>query len=449
MSVHPDIQACVHACMHSTLGATVGAMAAPSACARLSAQPPGEFIKFLMKKRNDGKYISFVLAAAVVVVVVLVCHFLLSFFEGKNGLFRWLLNILMPFIIGGIIAYLLSPLCNGLEKFFKKRMPEKEKLPAGLSVLISFLIALIVIAALIMLIIPSVADSIVQLVEVLPSQLESANTSFYNFLENYPTMQGYWDTLSTSTEERITYWLQNDLLTFAETLLGNFGSSAGGIFSTIGNIFIGILLSVYMVGSRKKIAAVSTKLLYKAMRKSRADVVMEELHYADKMFNGFFRGRVIDSAIIGVICFIFTIICRFESAAFISVVVGITNIIPYFGPVIGAVPCALILLLENPMHCLIFLIFIVIIQVIDGNLLGPHILGQTTGISSFWVLFSVMFFGSLWGVFGMIIGVPLFAVIADIVQKLIENLLPRYDSADQNPPMEVPPKNKISEEEGG
>ena len=399
-----------------------------------------------MKEKKDKKYISFILAAAVIVVVVLACHFLLSFFESKNGLFKWLLNILMPFIIGGIIAYLLSPLCNGLEKFFRKRMPKKEKLPAGLSVLISFLIALIIIAALVMLVIPSVADSMVQLVGVLPSQLESANTSLYNFLEDYPALQDYWDELSTFTEEKITYWLQNDLLTFANTLLGNFGSSAGGIFSAAGNIFIGILFSVYMLSSRKKIARVSTKLLYKAMRKSHADVVMEELHYADKMFNGFFRGRVIDSAIIGVICFIFTMICRFESAAFISVVVGITNIIPYFGPVIGAIPCALILLLENPMHCLIFLIFIVIIQIIDGNLLGPHILGQTTGISSFWVLFSVMFFGSLWGVLGMIIGVPLFAVIADVVQKLMENLLPKYDTADPDLPAETA-GNKLSGEE--
>ena len=399
-----------------------------------------------MKEKKDKKYISFILTAAVIVAVVLACHFLLSFFESKNGLFKWLLNILMPFIIGGIIAYLLSPLCNGLEKFFRKRMPKKDKLPAGLSVLISFLIALIIIAALVMLVIPSVADSIVQLVGVLPSQLESANTSLYNFLEDYPTLQDYWDELSTFAEEKIPYWLQNDLLTFANTLLGNFGSSAGGIFSAAGNIFIGILFSVYMLSSRKKIARVSTKLLYKAMRKSHADVVMEELHYADKMFNGFFRGRVIDSAIIGVICFIFTMICRFESAAFISVVVGITNIIPYFGPVIGAIPCALILLLENPMHCLIFLIFIVIIQIIDGNLLGPHILGQTTGISSFWVLFSVMFFGSLWGVLGMIIGVPLFAVIADVVQKLMENLLPRYDTADPDLPAETA-GNKLSGEE--
>ena len=144
------------------------------------------------------------------------------------------------------------------------------------------------------------------------------------------------------------------------------------------------------------------------------------------MFNGFFVGKIIDSAIIGLICFAGTTILGFESAAFISVVIGVTNIIPFFGPFIGAIPCALLLLLgTHPWDALYFLIFIVILQQIDGNIIGPKILGNTTGVSSFWVLFSILLFGGLWGIVGMVIAVPLFGVIYDIIRKLVNRGLRR------------------------
>ena len=138
-----------------------------------------------------------------------------------------------------------------------------------------------------------------------------------------------------------------------------------------------------------------------------------------KMFNGFLVGKIIDSAIIGLLCFAGLSFMGFEAPAFIGVIIGITNIIPFFGPFIGAIPCGLLLLLENPMHCLYFIIFIFVLQQLDGNVIGPKILGNTTGVSSFWVLFSILLFGGMWGVVGMVIGVPLFAVIYDIIRKLV------------------------------
>ena len=157
-----------------------------------------------------------------------------------------------------------------------------------------------------------------------------------------------------------------------------------------------------------------------------AELIEEEVRYTDKMFNGFFVGKIIDSAIIGLICFAGTTILGFESAAFISVVIGVTNIIPFFGPFIGAIPCALLLLLgTHPWDALYFLIFIVILQQIDGNIIGPKILGNTTGVSSFWVLFSILLFGGLWGIVGMVIAVPLFGVIYDIIRKLVNRGLRR------------------------
>ena len=150
-----------------------------------------------------------------------------------------------------------------------------------------------------------------------------------------------------------------------------------------------------------------------------AKIIEEEIRYTDKMFNGFLVGKIIDSAIIGLLCFAGTSIMGFEAPAFISVIIGITNIIPFFGPFIGAIPCGLLLLLENPMHCLYFIIFIFVLQQLDGNVIGPKILGNTTGVSSFWVLFAILLFGGMWGVVGMVIGVPLFAVIYDIIRKLV------------------------------
>jgi len=192
------------------------------------------------------------------------------------------------------------------------------------------------------------------------------------------------------------------------------------------NIFLGVLISIYMLASRKLFARQAKLLLRGVFPKRWADAVETEVRYADRMFNGFLMGKLLDSAIIGVICFVVTTILRFDMAILISVIVGVTNIIPFFGPFIGAIPCALLLLLKSPWQCLIFLIFIVILQQLDGNVIGPKILGNTTGVSSFWVLFSILLFGGLWGVFGMIVGVPLFAVIYDIARKLIYRGLKRH-----------------------
>ena len=223
------------------------------------------------------------------------------------------------------------------------------------------------------------------------------------------------------------------------------------VLSVFKNMFLGFLIAVYLLASRKLFGAQAKLLLYGIFPNKWAQIIEEEVHYTDKMFNGFFVGKIIDSAIIGVICFAGTTLMGFESAAFISVVIGVTNIIPFFGPFIGAIPCALLLLLDNPWQALYFLIFIVILQQVDGNIIGPKILGNTTGVSSFWVLFSILLFGGLWGLVGMVIAVPLFGVLYDIIRKLTnrglqknhkEDMREEYDNSFHQP---EPPKEKSSE----
>ena len=149
------------------------------------------------------------------------------------------------------------------------------------------------------------------------------------------------------------------------------------------------------------------------------ELLLDEGALIDRMFGGFIDGKILDSAIIGVLCYIGCTIFRFPNALLVSAVVGITNVIPFFGPIIGAVPSTLLILIESPIKALWFVVFVLALQQLDGNVIGPKILGDRTGLSSVWVLFTIILFGGLWGVFGMVIGVPLFAVIYDTVKKLV------------------------------
>ena len=401
-----------------------------------------------IKKWRKNKYFKLGVMLICVAVIGLAVYFIFDHAGSIASFLSKVVRILMPFVWGFAIAYILSPLCNKFEKLFDKAFPKKKKLSAAFSIILSLLIALVIVALLVILVIPSLAKSIINIAAELPSQISSANTWFHNFLEKYPQAQSVWDAASSKVLEYINSWLSGDLLSTAQNLISGVSTAAASVFRFFKNIFFGILISVYMLASRKKFARQGKLLLNGIFSKKWADIILDEVRYADKMFNGFFVGRIIDSAIIGVICFAFTAICRFESAVLVSVIIGITNIIPVFGPYIGAIPCALLLLLENPIHCLIFIIFIIVLQIVDGNLIGPHILGQTTGVSSFWVLFSIMFFGGLWGLIGMIIGVPLFAVIYDIIRKCIRRGAAKHEKAAEKEEKKEKEKELLLEEKG-
>ena len=185
------------------------------------------------------------------------------------------------------------------------------------------------------------------------------------------------------------------------------------------NLLIGLIVAVYLLASRKKLVKQAKMILYSVVKPHWAQLIQEEVLYADKMFGGFINGKIMDSAIIGVLCYIVCAIVKFPSALLVSVIIGVTNVIPFFGPFIGAVPATLLILIQSPIKALWFVLFVLVLQQLDGNVIGPKILGDRTGLSSFWVLFTIILFGGLWGVFGMVIGVPLFGVIYDTVKKLV------------------------------
>lgn len=377
-----------------------------------------------MKSRENEKYIKLAVTSIVVIVIGLLCFFLLYRIKGFGRFFERLIGILMPFIYGFVIAYVLLPSCRWWEKrfarFFERLNIKKSKAIArGCSIAFCEVMLFLIAIALMMLIIPKVCESILGLVNTLPGQLDNVYEWLHKFLAKYPQFQEYWDEFYANMAEKLQEWLNSDLTPVVQNVLADIGDQLYSFISVIQNLFLGVIVSIYLLASRQKFKHQAEMVLFGSIKKKWAELIYAEAVYADRMFSGFLIGKLIDSTIIGVICFVGTWLIGIKSAVLISVVVGVTNIIPFFGPFIGAIPSVLLLLLENPLHALYFLIFIIILQQVDGNIIGPKILGNSTGLSSFWVLFSILFFGGLWGFVGMIIAVPLFAVIYDMIKRLV------------------------------
>lgn len=377
-----------------------------------------------MKNSENTKYIKLGITGAAILAFGFGIMYVLNQSKNIAAGIHTLFNILKPFIYGALIAYILAPLCNRMDdrllKWFPKATEKQQKFLKYLSIAIAIIIAAAAVVFLILLILPQVWDSTIKIIKILPARLRYCNNAIDQLLKDQPELQSYFNEFSTQIENGLNDLLSanSSMMTTIQGILSNITVQLIEVLSVFKNMFLGFLIAVYFLANRKLFGVQAKLLLYGTFPDKAARMIEEEVRYADKMFNGFFVGKIIDSAIIGVICFVGTTILGFESAAFISVVVGVTNIIPFFGPFIGAIPCALLLLLDNPWHALYFLIFILILQQVDGNIIGPKILGNTTGVSSFWVLFSILLFGSLWGIVGMIIAVPLFGVIYDIVRKL-------------------------------
>ena len=369
------------------------------------------------------RYLKIGITGAAILASGILCAFVLFKMPVIISVLKGITEILKPFLYGVVFAYLLAPLCNKIEEklfqFFPKAKAKARRFICFIAIVISLCVAIAVIWLIIMMIIPQVWDSVMKIIQMVPQKLIVVNNWIEHMLENQPELQAYFEEFSSKAESNIDSLLNVDTIQKVQSIINSLSVQLFGVLGVVKNIFLGLLISAYLLGSRKLFGAQAGLILHGVFSDKWAKIIEEEIRYTDKMFNGFLVGKIIDSAIIGLLCFAGTSIMGFEAPAFISVIIGITNIIPFFGPFIGAIPCGLLLLLENPMHCLYFIIFIFVLQQLDGNVIGPKILGNTTGVSSFWVLFAILLFGGMWGVVGMVIGVPLFAVIYDIIRKLV------------------------------
>ena len=382
-------------------------------------------------KKAFGRWLGLFLVLVAALVFYLVVVNLDIIF---NGIF-YVFGILKPVIYGCVIAYILNPLMKIFQRWVTaiyikkgKELTEKRKgVINGLAIVFALITGILVIVVLFLMIIPQIISSALVLVDTLPGLVDTYYKEIVDKIENNrflaDTMQEAVLQGTKFLDEKMTTevipWLQTKLLPNLNTYAKQFASGVAAFINVLYNLFIGIIVAIYLLKSKRIFAAQSKKIMYGIFKKNHADTIINYLRVSDNMFSGFISGKIVDSAIIGVICFAVMGVMRLPYAMLVSVIVGVTNIIPVFGPYIGAIPSALLILLVDPKQALYFLILIIILQQLDGNVIGPAILGESTGLSAFWVLFSILLFGGFWGIAGMLVGCPLFAVIYRIVKDFV------------------------------
>ena len=387
----------------------------------------------MMKNHPYKKYIYAAVSLFGVIVLSIIVFFIIFRYGEIKQALRHIFNTLMPFIIGAALAYMICPLCRTIEKFYLRilekteriKQAKKEKLALTASVFTGIFITLVVIYLIIIIIVPQLITSVIRLVQILPDSADRLVKWLEKMLNSNEQLLAVSQELVDKGYHFITDWLSNGLLESVENIATGLSSGVISFFTLMLNLFIGVIVAIYLLLSRKKLARQGKLILYSIFKKEAADSIMDEVYFADKTFSGFINGKIVDAVIVAVICYVGTGAQVTMSEVLVAVIVGIFNVIPFFGWYIGLFASALLILIVNPVQCVFFVVFDFILQQIDGNILGPKILGDTTGLSSFWVLFSILLFGDLWGFAGMLIGVPVFAVIYHIISQLVAKGLRR------------------------
>ncbi|MBQ2596411.1 MAG: AI-2E family transporter, partial [Oscillospiraceae bacterium] len=285
----------------------------------------------------------------------------------------------------------------------------------------------LILVALIYLILPQVLSSIQTLVSNSNTYANNLSNWLENLLRDYPSIEEYLSGQLSNINANLGNWLETKILPRLGSIVTSVTSGVYGVALSIYNLVIGIIVSIYLLSDKEGFLAATKRLSYTVFSVEAAEKMRQGLRFLDRTFMGFLNGKLLDSLIIGIICYIVCSVLRMPYTLLVSVMVGVTNIIPFFGPLIGAVPSALIILMVDPVKCLIFVIFVVVLQQVDGNIIGPKILGNTTGINGFWVMFSIIVGAGLFGFWGMLLGVPVFVVIYTFIDKLLKQRLERED----------------------
>ncbi|HBN57273.1 MAG TPA: AI-2E family transporter [Lachnospiraceae bacterium] len=388
-------------------------------------------------KDNWRDYYHKGLAAFLTIAMSILFFFMVFRFRELRIYVGLILNILRPFAFGAVIAYLLSPLCNWIERWGGKalqlenkpsyKQEKYKKMLSGAGIVISLLLFCLIIYGLIAMVGAQVIDSIRLLIEAMPEYIQRMSSWLEQMVADNEVILNYVEQYSKD----ITEYVQD----FAKGLVPNINNIINGVsislwttVSVAKDLIIGLIVAVYLMNSRK-IFARQAKIVVHAVfpvkkdlppdRKQTAEWILYEANVLNNYLGGFVKGKLLDSLIIGLICMVFTSIMKMPYAMLISVVIGVTNIIPFFGPFFGAVPTAILILMVSPVKCVYFIIFILVLQQFDGNILGPKILGNSTNLGSFWVLFAILLFGGLFGIVGMVIGVPVFAFIYQLAQEWV------------------------------
>lgn len=374
-----------------------------------------------MKVNWNSKYTTISVYSFIVICCSIIFYRIASDTSMFMGKISSIISTLQPFIIGAVIAYLL----NFILVFVEERMLSKNKLnklkpksKRAIGLLLTYIVAFILLALFIQFVLPQLVESMLGLVNDIPTYLTNLSDLSTKYTKDLNIDKEYLDIAVTKLTDFINYFIS-----IAAGLLPVVGQALGIVASSIWNIVLGVIISIYLLIDKEKFCALGRKVVCAVFNEKHSKRILQLVDRSNDTFGKFLSGKIIDSAIIAVLTFIVLTIFKMPYVLLISVIIGITNIIPFFGPFFGAIPATIIILFVSPIKALWFILIIIVIQQLDGNIIGPKILGDSIGISAFWILFSLLVAGKFLGLVGMIIGVPLFAIIYSIIKEVIEEKL--------------------------
>lgn len=400
-----------------------------------------------MKFKFDKKYLYWGLTAFLVLAGAILFYYLLFHRANFMGGLKKLITIAMPIIDGFVLAYLFTPILNKIETSIVKPLCKKAGIAAtgknkgrirAFCILATLLVVLLILYELFALILPEVIRSIQSIIFMFPVYLNNLSDWALLLLKDNPDLEKTVNSLFDQYSVKLTEYANTHILPRVNVLLSNalsiVSSSVISVLKALWNLVIGFIISIYLLGSKEKFAGQAKKIIYAVFDRQTGNEMVKNFRFIHSTFIGFIGGKIVDSIIIGILCFVCTSIIGTPYAILVSVIIGVTNIIPFFGPWIGGIPSALLVLMVDPKQALYFGILVLLIQQFDGNILGPKILGDSTGLSGFWVIFAITIFGGLFNVFGMVVGVPIFAVFYAGVKSMVNRSLHK-----KNLPTELAP----------
>lgn len=384
-----------------------------------------------MKKLKENKYFNIGLTIFLIIAACIIFFFLIFKLKLIIDSILWIIKLFIPFIIGFVFAYLLNPIVDFFQnklflnsiKKIKLKDDKKLKISRYSSIFLTFIIVIIILVLSFDFIIPELLKSLEILIVNIPIYLEQIKNYLLGLIDNHKDLENIilnnYDAISTSLVNTIN----NNFLPKIEEWVVLFSNGLVGLIKVLYNTVLGFIISIYFLLDKENFQAQLKKVLYALFSVKKANSIIDSARYTDKIFGGFIMSKLTICLILALVTFIFLTIFNFPYAIIIALLVGITNIIPYFGPFIGGIPSTLIILLQDPSKFWLLIIYLVAIQQIEGYYLEPKIMGMKTGIKSFWVLFAIIIFGGAFGLVGMIIGVPIFAIIYAYMGKKLNKIL--------------------------
>jgi len=380
-----------------------------------------------MNNKPDKKDYLYKGITAFCVIAASILFFLLIYkIDSVKKFLTWVLGVLAPVIFGLVIAYILNPVVDFFNSKFtplfskKAKSEEKARKTANVfSVIISMIVFALIIAGIFVLVIPQLIVGISNIIEILPDKIDRGIKWGEKFLKQNKDIQAIYEGALHYGKD----WLQTDLTDYVSRLAEGVASGVMGVLNFLKNFVIGYMIAIYLLYNKRNFGNRARKMMFAFFGDESVRKILIGLHKSNSVFSGFIIGKIIDSFIIGVLCFIGATILKIPYTMLVSVIVGVTNIIPVFGPYIGGIPCVILVFVTNPIKGIYFGIFVILLQLLDGNVIGPKILGDKTGLETFWVIFAIIVGGGMFGVVGMIIGVPAFAVIYYFISYLVSSKL--------------------------